>query len=119
MRCLALPVCVAVGALAVIPAAEPWSERVPSIVTLDGVGEVRPGLTVTQVEQRFGIDLHPAGFGAGCARAPFRSGIVRGHATFVRGRLGSLWFDRGVLAGRGIGTGATLTRLQRTYRRLE
>ena len=119
MRRLAFPVCVALGALALIPAAEPSSELVPSIVTLDGVGEVRPGLTVTQVEQRFGIDLHPAGFGAGCARAPFRSGIVRGHATFVRGRLGSLWFDRGVLAGRGIGIGATLTRLQRAYRRLE
>ena len=44
---------------------------------------------------------------------------MRGHAIFVRGRLGSLWFDRGVLAGRGIGIGSTLPALRRAYRRLE
>ncbi len=44
---------------------------------------------------------------------------MRGRATFVRGRLGSLWFDRGVLAGRGIAVGATFTALRRAYRRLE
>ena len=116
---LALLLCFALGGLALISAAEPSSELVPSIVTLDGVGDVRPGLTVTQVEQRFGIDLHPAVLGTGCTRAPFRSGIVRGHAIFVRGRLGSLWFDRGVLAGRGIGINARLAALRRAYRRLE
>ena len=115
----ALLLCLVLCGLALVPAAEPSSEFVPSIVTLDGVGDVRPGMTVTQVEQRFGIDLHPTVIREGCARASLRSGIVRGQAIFVRGRLGSLWFDRGVLAGRGIGIGSTLAALRRAYRRLE
>ncbi len=32
---------------------------------------------------------------------------------------GSLWFDRGVIAGRGIAVGAPFTALRRGYRRLE
>ena len=115
----AILLCFALGGLTLVPAAEPSSQLVPSIVTLDGVGDVRPGQTVAQVEQRFGIDLRPEAVGPGCAKASFRSGIVRGHAIFVRGRLGSLWFDRGVLAGRGIGINATLAALRRAYRRLE
>jgi hypothetical protein len=115
----ALLLCFVLCGLALIPVAEPSSQLVPSIVTLDGVGDVRPGMAVTQVEQRFGIDLHPAVFGPSCTRASFRSGIVRGHAIFVRGRLGSLWFDRGVIAGRGIGIGAPLAAIRRAYRRLE
>jgi hypothetical protein len=115
----ALLLSLALCALALVPAAASSVRFVPSIVTLDGVGEVRPGQTVAQVEQRFGINLRPEAFGAGCAKASFRSGPVRGHAIFVRGRLGSLWFDRGVLAGRGIGIGTTLAALRRAYRRLE
>ena len=115
----ALPLCFVLCGLALIPVAEPAPAFVPSIVTLDGVGDVRPGLTVSQVERRFEIDLHPAVIRPGCAKASFRSGIVRGHAMFVRGRLGSLWFDRGVLAGRGIGIGAPLAEIRRVYRRLE
>ena len=45
--------------------------------------------------------------------------MVRGNAVFVRGRLGSLWFDRGVIAGRGIAIGASLAALRRAYRTLE
>lgn len=104
---------------AAVPAALGSTRFVPSIVTLDGVGDVRPGHTVAQVEQRFGIDLRPDEIRPGCAQASFRSGAIRGHAIFSRGRLGSLWFDRGVLAGRGIGIGATFTAVKRAYRRLE
>ncbi len=111
--------CLALSALALVPSAVPSSEFVPSIVTLDGVGDVRPGQTVTQVERHFGIALRPQEISGGCARASFRSGSVRGHALFLRGRLGSLWFDRGVLAGRGIGIGTTFAALRRAYRRLE
>ena len=115
----AFVLCFVLCGLALIPVAETSSQFVPSIVTLDGVGDVRPGMTVTQVEQRFGIDLHPAAFGPGCTRASFRSDMVRGNAIFVRGRLGSLWFDRGIVAGRGIGIGASLATLRRAYRTLE
>lgn len=104
-------------AAAAVAAASP--QYVPSIVTLDGVGEVRPGQSVAQVERSFGVALAPRGVVTGCAQAPFASGAVRGRATFVRGRLGSLWFDRGVLAGRGIAVGSTFTALRRAYRRLE
>ena len=114
-----LLLCFALCGLALVPVAEPSSRFVPSIVTLDGVGDVQPGLAVGEVERRFGINLHPAGFGPNCTRASFRSGIVRGNATFVRGRLGALWFDRGVIAGRGIGIGATLAAIRRAYRRVE
>ena len=115
----ALLLCFVLCGLALIPVAESSSQFVPSIVTLDGVGDVWPGLAVTQVEQRFEIDLRPAVFGPGCTRASFRSDMVRGNAIFVRGRLGSLWFDRGVIAGRGIGIGASLAAIRRAYRQLE
>jgi hypothetical protein len=115
----ALLLCLVLSGLALVSVAEPSSQFVPSIVTLDGVGDVWPGMTVTQVEQRFGIDLRPASFGRGCTRAAFKSDMVRGNAVFVRGRLGSLWFDRGVIAGRGIAIGASLAALRRAYRTLE
>ena len=115
----ALLLCFVLCGLALIPVAESSSKFVPSIVTLDGVGDVRPGLAVTQVEQRFEIDLRPAVFSPGCTRALFRSDMVRGNAIFVRGQLASLWFDRGVIAGRGIGIGASLAAIRRAYRQLE
>ena len=110
---------IAALALAVVPAATPASDFVPSIVTLDGVGEVTPGQSVAQVERRFAVDLRPETISPGCSQAPFRSGPVRGHALFLRGRLGSLWFDRGVIAGRGIAIGASFAALKRAYRALE
>src|SRR5215211_715585 len=115
----ALLLCFALCGLVLVPAAEPSSQFVPSIVTLDGVGDVQPGLAVTEVERRFEINLRPAVFSPGCTRASFRSGIVRGNAIFVRGRLGSLSFDRGVIAGRGIGIGASLATIRRAYRLLD
>jgi hypothetical protein len=106
-------------ALAASAAAAASPQYVPSIVTLDGVGDVRPGQTVAQVERSFGIDLRPETISPGCAQAFFRSGRVGGHALFIRGRLGSLWFDRGVIAGRGIALGASFAALKRAYRMLE
>jgi hypothetical protein len=106
-------------ALAATAAATASPQYVPSIVTLDGVGDVRPGQSVAQVERSFGIDLRPETISPGCAQAFFRSGSVRGHALFIHGRLGSLWFDRGVIAGRGIALGASFAALKRAYRMLE
>ena len=105
--------------LAVAAAAAASPQYVPSIVTLDGVGDVQPGQSVAQVERSFGIDLRPETISPGCAEAFFRSGSVRGHALFIRGRLGSLWFDRGVIAGRGIALGASFAAVKRAYRKLE
>ena len=116
---LAASLVIASIALAATAAASASPQYVPSIVTLDGVGDVRPGQSVATVGRSFGLALLPEQIGPGCAQAAFTSGAVRGRATFVRGRLGSLWFDRGVLAGRGIAVGATFTALQRAYRRLE
>ena len=106
-------------ALAVVPTATSAPDFVPSIVTLDGVGDVTPGQSVAQVERRFALDLRPETISPGCAQASFRSGPVRGHALFLGGRLGSLWFDRGVIAGRGIAIGASFAALKRAYRTLE
>lgn len=118
MRSAALLV-IGLIALAATAAAAASPQYLPSIVTLDGVGDVRPGQSIAQVERSFGVSLRPEQIQPGCAQAAFASGAVRGRATFVRGRLGSLWFDRGVLAGRGIAVGATFTALRRAYRRLE
>jgi hypothetical protein len=106
-------------ALAAAAVATASPQYVPSIVTLDGVGDVQPGQSVARVERSFGIDLRPETISPGCAQAFFRSGGVRGHALFIRGRLGSLWFDRGVIAGRGIALGASFAALKRAYRMLE
>jgi hypothetical protein len=119
MRAAASLVVTLVIALAAAAAASASPQYVPSIVTLDGVGDVRPGQSVTQVEQSFGLDLRPETISPGCAQAFFRSGSVRGHALFIRGRLGSLWFDHGVIAGRGIAVGASFAALKRAYRVLE
>ena len=116
---LAASLVIGLIALAATAAATASPQYVPSIVTLDGVGDVRPGQSVAQVGRSFGVALRPDRIRAGCAQAPFSSGAVRGHATFVRGRLGSLWFERGVIAGRGIAVGAPFTALRRGYRRLE
>ena len=110
---------VVLACLAAVSAAVASSQSIPSIVTLDGVGDVRPGQSVGQVERSFGIDLRPETISPGCAQAFFRSGAVRGHALFIRGRLGSLWFERGVIAGRGIGLGASFAAVKRAYRTLE
>jgi hypothetical protein len=106
-------------AFAATAAAAASPQYVPSIVTLDGVGDVRPGQSVAQVERSFGVDLRPEEIRPGCAEASFRSGAARGQAIFIRGRLGSLWFERGVIAGRGVGIGATFAAVRRAYRRIE
>ena len=88
----------------------------PAPVTLDGVGRVVPGLTATQVSARWGVAVRPGG-GAGldCTAAPVRHGGVDGSALFVRGRLGSVFFDRGVRTPSGIGIGSTLAAIRRVY----
>ncbi len=108
--------------LVAIAAASPAggsSAHVPSLVTLDGVGVVRPAMTVDQVERRFGVDLRLEDLGTDCMPAFFGSGGVKGYAIFIRGRLGSLWFEQGARTGRGIRIGSTFAELRRAYRRIE
>ena len=116
---LAASLVIGLIALAATAAATASPQYVPSIVTLDGVGDVRPGQSVAQVGRSFGVALRPDRIRAGCAQAPFSSGAVRGHATFVRGRLGLALVrprrDRRARNRRR----RTFTALRRAYRRLE
>ena len=113
---VALVACVVFAAA---PSVAGWSLGVPSLVTLDGVGGVRPSMNVGQVERRFGVDLRLENLGTDCKPAFFRSAPVRGYAIFIRGRLGSLWFERGAVTGRGIRIGSSLAELRRAYRRVD
>jgi hypothetical protein len=73
---------------------------------------------MAQVERRFGVDLRPERFGT-CTMAFFGSGVVPKYAIFMRGRLGSLWFEGGARTGRGIRIGSTFTELRQAYRDIQ
>ena len=108
----------AVTAILAASSAPAAPRGIPSLVALDGVGGVRPGMTVAQVEDRFGVDLRLDDLGTNCKPASFRSGSVRGYAIFISGRLGSVWYERGARTPRGITIGSTFAELRRAYPRV-
>jgi hypothetical protein len=87
----------------------------PARVTLDGVGGVRPGMSVAAVSAKWGVPLRPnyeVRPTCGTARIE-RPGIV-GEAIFMpRGRFGAVFFRSGAVTGRGIRIGSTLAQLRR------
>lgn len=88
----------------------------PGVVTLDGAGSVRPGLTLREVERRLGVPLRAERFGA-CTMAFFGPGNPARYAIFWRGRLGSVWFEGGVRTDRGIRIGSRMSELRKAYPR--
>lgn len=89
------------------------SGPLPGPVTLDGVGGVVPGMSVSQLALAWQLSTRSAP--TLCSFLPFRVGPARGRALFVRGRLGALFFDRGVRTAHGIGIGSSLEMLRRSY----
>jgi hypothetical protein len=89
----------------------------PPPVTLDGVGGVRPGMTVVQVATRWGFPLHPdaRAFGRACAPADFERAGARGAVFFTYGRFGAVSFDRGARTGAGVAIGSSEAALRRAY----
>jgi hypothetical protein len=89
----------------------------PTLVTLDGVGGVLPGMTAAQVSRiwRTPVRLGPDAASAGCRTAKISTGRVRGYALFENGKLGAVWFDRGVRTPSGITIGSTVPQLVRAY----
>ena len=89
----------------------------PARVTLDGVGGVRPGMSVAVVSAKWGVPLRPnyeVRPTCGTARIE-RPGIV-GEAIFMpRGRFGAVFFRKGAVTARGIRIGSTLAQLRRAY----
>ena len=106
-----------IGAAAVRPGASASLGARPTVVTLDGVGGVLPGMTAAQVASiwrtpvRLGLDAGSPG----CRTAKISAGGVRGYALFENGRLGAVWFDRGVRTPSGITIGSTVPQLVRAY----
>jgi hypothetical protein len=87
----------------------------PGPVTLDGVGHVVPGMTVHELAAAWGLPTRAVP--SLCTYVPFGVGRARGRALFVDGKLGALFFDRGVRTAQGIGIGSSLAALQRSYGR--
>src|SRR5947209_2398573 len=87
----------------------------PGIVSLDGIGGVVPGMTAEQVATAWTIPVRITS--TVCAIVGVHPGKANGYALFHQGKLGAVFFDRGVHTVSGIGIGSTLTGLQRVFGR--
>ena len=74
-------------------------------------------MTAAQVASiwRTPVRLGPDAASPGCRTAKISTGRVRGYALFENGRLGAVWFDRGVRTPSGITIGSTVLQLVRAY----
>jgi len=112
---LALGGAVAVAALAYAAAA--GAAKLPALVTLDGISDARPGMSVAQLESRWGLRLKlegSIGFPE-CETAAVRAGGISGGVMFMGGRWQAAWFTRGVQTATGIRVGSSLSSLKRAY----
>lgn len=107
---------VVLGSLLLATPSPGVARDLPAIVTLDGAGTIRPGLTPEEVERRLGTRLRRERFGV-CTMAFFAPGIPARYAIFWRGRLGSLWFEGDIRTGRGIRIGSSLADVRAAYPR--
>jgi hypothetical protein len=89
----------------------------PAPVTLDGVGDVVPGMTPAQVSARWGLPIRLGRdtVSPGCQTATVSKGGVRGYPLFENRRFGAVFFDRGARTPSGITIGSTVAQLRRAY----
>jgi hypothetical protein len=101
-------------------AASASASAAPPLVTVHGFGGATPGMRVQQVESTLGVDLdvQTLGPGGSCGTAILHVPGLRGYALFLHGRLGSLWFERGVRTDRGVRIGSSLGALRAAYPKL-
>ncbi len=115
---LSTTICVAILlAAAGVAGAAPSAPAAPRglTVTLDGVGGVTAGLRRAEVERRWDVALELTPRGSECQSGRVGLGAARGLVLFDRGRVGAVWFSRGVVTGRGVRIGSTTARLQAAY----
>jgi hypothetical protein len=88
----------------------------PAPITLDGVGGVTPGMRAAEVARRWETTIRLGeAIRPGCRTAQVRKGAVQGYALFERGRLGAVWFRKGIATPSGIRIGSTRAALVRAY----
>ncbi len=88
----------------------------PGQVSLDGSGGVRPGMTVPQVQSRWGVTLRlSSAVGQQCESADVRAGATQGFAIFRNRRFRAVFFKQGVRTDKGIRIGSTRGALRQAY----
>lgn len=105
-----------VTAAACVPAGGARVDDLPAKLTLQGVGGVRPGMTLAMVEARWGIRLQLSRVASpGCATATVRRGGMSGYVLFENDRFAAVWFSKGAVTPAGVRIGSTVGALQKAY----
>jgi hypothetical protein len=99
------------------PVTAPAALEPPVRMTLDGVGGVKPGMSVGAVSAAWGLRLRPTyEVRRTCGQAFVGERGLDGYAIFMpRNRFGALFLRKGAVTGKGIRIGSTLAQLRRAY----
>jgi hypothetical protein len=109
---MAVMVVVAAGVRCVAGAATPPLWRVSFV----GVRDVRPGMTVAMVRQRWPVRFtFSTGSAPGCKIGGFKKSPVEGGALFQDGKFDAVWFTRGVTTPEGVRIGSHVSDPRRIY----
>lgn len=91
---------------------------IPNRITAAGLAGVKPGMTIQQVEDAWGVKLsvsYPND--RSCGTAAFTRGPVRGYVIIQNGRFSAVFISKGAATDRGIKIGSTRAAIGKTYKK--